>query len=241
MYENQTYSNAKPYDSIAELWNDLEDPIQSQILIDIPIGLYEDTNAKRPCDVDARRKLGPNRNGSVFPTPIREVARKAYLDEIDYEAGKRIQENETDGSISPFAWGIIPKIGEVDHFLIEVEPDAQDVIAEAHPELCFWAFNGGGHTDAMTYSKTGQPAAAFWERFDVLQSRSIEPEILLHMKDAAAGLNHDVGNDDLLDAFALALTASPKTNPTKTLPETLRDENGGDPIGLPMEMTYLAP
>lgn len=238
-YEDKTYSHAKRYTTIAEFWNDLE--TSAEVLIDIPIGLRENTNTKRPCDVAAREKLRPKRNRSVFPTPIREVARKAHLDNLDYEKAKRIQETETDGSISPWAWGIIPKIGEVDHFLLEVQPEAQKFFKEAHPELCFWAFNGGHETAAMTYSKTGQPAAAFWERIEVLQSRNVEPRILHHMKDVAKDLDWNVSNDDLLDAFALALTASPKTNPTKTLPETWPDDDDGDPLGLPMEMTYPTP
>lgn len=187
IYEDETYSHAKRYATIEQFWDDIETSVE--VLIDIPIGLREDTNAKRPCDVAARQRLGSNRNGSVFPTPIREVARKAHLEGIEYEQGKRIQEDETEGSISPWAWGIIPKIGEVDHFLLEIEPKAQNALREAHPEVCFWSFNGGHETAAMTFSKTSQPAAAFWERIDVLQTWNIESDILLHMKDAATDLD----------------------------------------------------
>lgn len=234
-YNDNGYRNAKRHATITDVWEQHSEP--SSILIDIPIGLREDSNTDRPCDAAASDKLRPYRNRSVFPTPIREVARKAYLDDIDYEECKRIQEQVTEGSISPFAWGIIPKIGEVDHFLLEEHPEAQATIAESHPEVCFWALNGGGETDAMQYSKTNQPAAAFWERINVLTS-TVEPQILEYMNDAGTDLDFDIANDDLLDAFVLALTASPKTNPTTTLPDEWPEDDQGDPRGLPMEMTY---
>jgi predicted RNase H-like nuclease len=50
-----------------------------------------------------------------------------------------------------------------------------------------------------------------------------------------------VSNDDIVDAFALALTASPKASNLQTLPQKEFDDDEGDPSGLPMEMVYAFP
>jgi predicted RNase H-like nuclease len=85
----------------------------------------------------------------------------------------------------------------------------------------------------MDYSKRSQPAAAFWERLDILET--VDSDTVLHVHDAAADLNAKVGNDDIIDAFVLALTASPLTSDPLTLSE---DSMPTDPRGLPMQITY---
>ena len=106
-------------------------------------------------------------------------------------------------------------------------------IREAHPEVCFWALNGESATE---YSKTGQPAAAFWERIEILED--IDGAIVNDVRDASTDLNARVGNDDVIDAFALALTASPKTGSLRTLPDDPPTDDTGN---LPMEMIYAYP
>jgi len=61
------------YEDIQELWTAHGDAAE-RILIDVPIGLRENSNAKRPCDDAARRKLSPKRHSSVFPVPVRSVS-----------------------------------------------------------------------------------------------------------------------------------------------------------------------
>lgn len=239
IYDESGYRSTVRYENITNLWRDQQHA--TNILIDIPIGLREFSNKARPCDRAARDKLRPKRNRSVFATPIRKVARKAYREEIEYNEAKRIQEANTDGSLSPFTWGIVRKIGEVDYFLNEEYPAAQEIIVESHPEVCFWAFNGGGNSDSMSYSKSSQPAAAFWERIDVLETSNLEPEIIEHVRSAGSDLAHKISNDDVLDAFALALTASQRTEPIEELPETRPEEDEGDPLGLPMKIHYARP
>lgn len=95
---------------------------------------------------------------------------------------------------------------------------------EAHPEVCLCALDGGSPTG---YSKTGQPAAAFWERVDILER--VDSTVLTHLRRA--------GTDDVVDAFALALTARPDTGELRTLPE----DPPVNPEGLPMEMVYRVP
>jgi len=89
---------------------------------------------------------------------------------------------------------------------------------------------------ATEYSKTGQPAAAFWERIEILED--IDDAIIDEVRGASTGLDAKVGNDDVIDAFALALTASPKTGPLRTLPDEPPTDDTGN---LPMEMVYAYP
>jgi len=216
---------------VEELWEEYGETAE-MILIDVPIGLRENSNAKRPCDDAARRKLRPERHSSVFPVPVR-----AAIHEESYEDAKATQENRTDGSLGVQSWGIADKIAELDTFLRKTEPDAVGTIHEAHPEVCFWALNGESSTE---YSKTGQPAAAFWERIEILEA--IDGSCVDAVRDAATDLDAKVGNDDVTDAFALALTASPRTGPLHTLPDEGSEDDRGDPTGdLPMEMVYAYP
>jgi predicted RNase H-like nuclease len=85
----------------------------------------------------------------------------------------------------------------------------------------------------MKYSKTGQPAAAFWERIEILEA--VDSTIVDDVRDVSADLAVKIGNDDVIDAFALALTASPKTGSLRTLPDKPPTDDTGN---LPMEMVY---
>ena len=196
-FDKDSYEDAGLYENIEELWIAHGDEAE-QILIDVPIGLWENSNAKRPCDDAARKKLSPKRHSSVFPVPVRAAVHTG-----SYEDAKETQEKRTDGSLGVQSWGIADKIAELDLFLCETEPDAVGTIREAHPEVCFWALNGKSATE---YSKTGQPAAAFWERIEILEV--IDDTIIDDVHDASTDLDAEVGNDDIIDAFVLALTAS---------------------------------
>jgi len=229
-YGEDGYEDAALYDDIGELWATHHETAE-RILIDIPIGLREHSNAKRPCDDAARTKLSPERHSSVFSVPVR-----ATVYEENYEDAKETQEKHTDGSLGVQSWGIAGKIAELDTFLRETEPDAAGTIREAHPEVCFWALNGDS---ATAYSKTGQPAAAFWERIGILEA--VDEAIVDTVRDASTDLDATVRNDDVIDAFALALTASPITGRLRTLPEEWPEGDRGDPTDkLPMEMVYAS-
>jgi len=214
------FEGAYFYPTVADLWAAHRDA--DRILIDVPIGLREDSGEPRKCDTAARELLAPDRHASVFPTPVRAAAR-----EDSYEAAKAVQERLTDGSLNRQTWGIAPKIDEVDRFLLDT-PAARGTIRESHPEVCFRAFAGA----PTSYSKTGQPRRAFWERAAAL--RAVEPDVYDHLWDAATGLDCDASDDDLLDAFAVALTARGDAAPLETLPSDLET----DPRGLPMEIVF---
>ena len=223
-YGADDFHGAFFYETIEDLWEAHRDA--ERILIDVPIGLREDSNEPRLCDTAAREVLSPRRHTSVFPTPVRAAAR-----EETYETAKAKQEELTDGSLNLQTWGITPKIDEVDQFLL-THDDAQETIRESHPEVCFWAFAG----EPMEYSKTSDRASAFWERVSVL--RKIEADVYDHLWDAGtSNIGGRASNDDLIDAFAVALTARADETDLRTLPEDVEH----DEKGLPMEIVYRRP
>ncbi|MFC6952580.1 DUF429 domain-containing protein [Halorubellus litoreus] len=227
-----------------DLWSDLEtvDAEHLTVLVDVPIGLPDDDPAREP-EVQARKRL-ENRQSSVFNVPIREI-----LDEDDYATANATQKECVDKGLMQQTFNITHRIREVDSVLRDdaATEATQDRIREAHPEVCFWALND--HQD-MRFSKSSQPAAAYWERVDALAA--VHPDVTddhgdrrsaFHDALADAGsalLDWDdpaLSNDDLLDAFALAVTASSLTGEFQTLP----DDPGEDEEGLRMEMVYAHP
>jgi len=225
-YEEATFRAAEQYDDIEAIW-DVHDDAEL-VLIDVPIGLRETDNTLRPCDAAARRVLGSPRSRSVFPTPIRAV-----LEADSYEEARGIQEEKTGGSVGAQTWGISNKIRELDEFMLSNLSEVMGTVREAHPEVCFWALNNGQST---SHSKTGVPVAAFWERVEILEK--IDEEILGDIRNAGIELESKAKNDDLLDAFGLAITGSPLTDPVKSLPRDPPENDNGDLKGLPMEMVY---
>lgn len=221
VYSDTEFRGAFFYQKISGVWEDYSDA--KRILVDVPIGLRESSNESRACDAAAREKLKPDRYRSVFATPVREAARKD-----SYEEAKKKQEELTEGSLSTQTWGITPKINEVDQFLLHKKA-AQGTIRESHPEVAFWAFEG----TPMRYSKSNDSAQAFWERVSTL--RNVEEDICDHLREAGTSdLGGTPSNDDLIDAFAVALTARGDHDGLETLPE----EPEEDTKGLPMEMVY---
>jgi len=220
-YDDSGFEAAAVFDHVGDLWAAYRDA--DRILIDVPIGLRDSSGEPRACDSAARGVLSPERHHSVFPTPVRAAAR-----EDTYDAAKAVQERRTDGSLNRQTWGITPKIDEVDRFLRDT-PAARGVVRESHPEVCFRSFVGS----PMTYSKTRRPERAFWERVAAL--RAAEPDVYDHLWAAtASGLAGDASDDDLLDAFAVALTARGDESGLETLPA----DPETDPRGLSMEIVY---
>ena len=121
---------AEVFGSARELFS--QEPAPAVLTIDIPIGLPEE--GSRRCDAAAREVLGP-RSRSVFPAPIRPA-----LAAVGRTEASRIT-REVDGrGVSPYAWGIYPKVREVDAALRE-DAGLQAWVREVHPEVCFWALN----------------------------------------------------------------------------------------------------
>jgi len=209
--------------TINHVWNEFN---QAQlILIDIPIGLREAGHAERQCDIEARQCLGWPRRCGVFPVPCRQAI---YAD--NYNQANAINMHITQRGIFNTTWNIMPKIRQVDMFLL-ANPQAQDVIREVHPEICFWSL--AGH-HPMQHSKKSDEGHI--ERMDVLlQHYPNAPQILeaaLHAHNP-----NQVERDDIVDAMVAAITAR------NVIDDGIHFLPAGvaapiDPQGLRMEMIY---
>lgn len=157
------------------------------IAVDIPIGLIED---QRACDVQARSKL-KCRKSSVFPAPDPRV-----IHFTEYHVAKEYLERASGKSISAQAFGIFPKVAEVNSVMT---PELQSRVIEIHPEICFWAM--GKEVEVCESKRTTEGAD---ERFARLKANLLLPEsewekIEMGIKCAQP--------DDVLDAVAAAWTA----------------------------------
>jgi predicted RNase H-like nuclease len=86
-----------------------------RLAIDIPIGLLD---CSRACDKAARKLLGQPRGTSVFAAPCR-----AALSATTHAAASQNNREKTVGGLSQQAFGIIPKIKQVDD---AIRADCQD-------------------------------------------------------------------------------------------------------------------
>lgn len=224
-YDHDGFRDVRRYDDAAQLWTDNADA--ETVLVDIPIGLADDCAARAP-EQEARAVLD-DRRSSVFNVPIRPVL---HVD--DYETANDRQRAAIDKGLQKQTFNVVPKIRAVDALFADGTA-SQAVLREAHPEVCFWALAG---REPMANSKTGRPAPAFWERVRVL--RNVDDDFdaaLLKAGETVADWDSEASNDDLLDAFALAVTASEHTGDLQTLPEN----PDRDATGLRMEMVYAEP
>lgn len=164
------------------------------VTVDVPIGLPETTRF-RSCDKEARRRLR-ERQTAVFMPPGRYL-----IDATDHtEASRLVEERrhekpDTKG-ISAQAWGIVPKIREVDEF-IRANPQCLEWLFEVHPEVCFLEWFG--HLPSKRKSAVGQI-----ERLALVRRGFPDAERAI-LED----LNVTDGVDltDVLDAYASLWTA----------------------------------
>jgi predicted RNase H-like nuclease len=155
------------------------------VAIDIPIGLLD---GSRACDSAARQLLGWPRRNSVFSPPCRES-----LTAATYSEACAVNSRVTNKKMSQQAWGIAPKIKQVDD---AIRAECQDWVYEVHPEVCFWAMAG---EHPMEHRK--KSAAGCNER--LVHLRPVFDQIDGHLANPPSG----VGKDDLLDAAAAAWSA----------------------------------
>lgn len=212
------------YPSILNAWRDNHDA--ESILVDIPIGLATDT--RRVCDKRAKSILGADRS-RVFYTPVRDAV---YEDE--YETAGNKNEAATGNRISTQAYHICPRIREVD-CLLRTHEQARAVIRESHPELCFVGLAGesvpeGKTTDGGRARRRSILADAIdrdREEVESIERREIDDQPQYARRLGASN------RDDLLDAFALAVTAGGET-------VSLPADRPTDRYGLPMEIVVPA-
>jgi predicted RNase H-like nuclease len=177
------------------------------VALDVPIGLPA-LGGRRACDDLARARLGARRS-SVFAAPAREVLRCASYAEARPLAP----------SLSAQAFGLVPRIREVDGALRARGPDVHARVVECHPEVAFAAM-AGAPGPALAPKKTARGAL---QRLGLLEGC------------VAGGVPADVppgaGLDDALDAAACARTARRWAGGEA---EVLGDEV--DALGLPMRI-----
>lgn len=195
------------------------------ILIDIPIGLPSETSPSRSCDIEARKLLGLKKASSVFSPPCRDA-----LKAISYTEAKQINLSILGRGLTLQTYHISKKIKQVDAFL-HCYPESKKRIRESHPEICFQALAG---QKPMAHNK--KTTGGLEERLEILTQHYPRSSAIYK---AAMGryLRKDLGRDDILDALALAVTATHLSNQGITLPKT----PDRDSFGLPMEIVYAVP
>ncbi len=214
---------AKVFLTFSSVWERHQDA--SLILVDIPIGLKDRGPEERRCDQEARKILGP-RKSSVFPVPCRSAVYQP-----NYDAAIKENVHLTGKSIFKAVWRIMPKIQEVDELLLNDE-SARKRVRESHPEVCFWAMNGG---QPMAFNKKTEAGLA--ERQRVLKAilSPIHSDFARWLDAGHAFMRQGVAPDDFLDALVLAATSwLGLAQGLSTLPA----EPDRDSHGLPMEMVY---
>ncbi len=168
-------------------------PKASKYLIDMIVGLGT-TKVERNIEKLARQKLKPNRTSSVFTPPCR-----AAVYEKNYEAAKIKNIAITGKSISIQAWNIVPKIIEVDQFILK-NKSFQKRIFESHPEICFAGLNNGKPMMEKKSKLEGRK-----ERMDLLEKYFPKSKSIFE-KGRQQFLKKEVKDDDLVDALVLAIT-----------------------------------
>jgi predicted RNase H-like nuclease len=217
-----------PY--FSALWDFLKtsyEDYEPLVLIDIPIGLKAGGTGERLSDLGARKILKA-RKSSIFPVPCREAV---YAE--TYGQACEINEKLTGKRISKQTWNILPKIRDVDSFLLSgpgswskgkcdgkgkcVGAAVRDLIWETGPEICFQAFAG----QPMKYSKKKEEG--FLERKEVLKNiekilkkiglsadETFKDKVLVDeiLETALSRYRRkDVARDDIQDALVAAFTA----------------------------------
>ena len=192
-------------------------PTATVIAVDMPIGLLlESQPGGRECDRQARRLLG-RRASSVFTPPSRRLLHATHYEQVRAYG------------ISRQAFGILPKIREVDQLLT---PEMQHAVYEAHPELAFRRLTGA----PMQHNK--KTPAGHQERLQALvhaanpRGDTIQPVFTRALRMFP---RTQVAADDILDACALTWTAyrivTSQANRLPALPPV-------DTQGLRMEIWY---
>ncbi len=167
------------------------------IAVDMPIGLPERSMGGRRCDVEARAVLG-QRQSAVFAVPSR-----AAVMETDYRRACEIAfaSSEPPRMVAKQTFNLFPKIREIDALM---SPHLQERVVEVHPEVAFWALNGGRPLDVAKKVKSRPHAPGLALRRDLLAAAGNDRAFLAAHPFRLA----DAGHDDLLDAVACSWTAA---------------------------------
>lgn len=204
------------FSQFADILSDLTVTI---IAIDIPIGIPQARPWPRPCDVGARTLLGYPRLFSVFDVPLR-----CAWEAEEYRDALQRQQAEVNKGFSKQAWGILPKIKEVDTSLI---PANQNRVYEVHPEVSFWRMAGRRPMVHSKRKKDGRQERehALAKEFGQETVNLVESQIL----------NGKASLDDRYDALAALWTGLRIAHGHSN---TVQQETSRDSRGLEMQIHY---
>lgn len=190
-------------------------------LIDIPIGLVNQTSTERACEKLMRQILQGSRKSSVFNVPCREA-----LQAINFEDANRINRLVLGKGISKQSYFIFNKILEVDIFLRE--RNSKNIkLNESHPEVAFHFLNSG---KSIKFNKKTKEGLA--ERLHVLE---LYDKRVIHTFDDSVKkfLRKEVAKDDIVDAMCLAITGNSLPNRViQTLPQKIELDHCGLQMGI---------
>lgn len=200
-YEDEQVLFFKTIDEVVEHYGN-----GYKLLIDIPIGLAS-AGTTRNCESKAREKLQGARKSSVFPVPCRE---SLGLYEAGHTNASEKNKDVLGIGMSIQSYSIMPKIKEVDDFLIKMKKNQtsnmSQHIRESHPEIAFHFLNDRKPLKYKKKSKEGiNERLTILNMYDEKYKHDERSERLYK-----AGLTLDkrknIAKDDIIDALCLALT-----------------------------------
>ena len=194
------------------------------ILIDMPIGLPENTYDIRP-ETEGRKILS-SRSSCIFTVPCRQA-----VYEEDYYKANEINRNILGKGLSKQSFSISSKIKEIDEFLNNAS-EFKNRLLESHPEICFAMLNFDGRM-AMPIFENKKTEEGMERRLEVLSryyEKTDEIREVLYSDDKLKGIK-----DDIIDALCLSITGMlGYKNGFKTIPQNpMKDSKG-----LFMQMVY---
>lgn len=183
-------------------------PADATVAVDIPIGLPDQiVGAGRKAEQCVRRLL-PGKSSSVFSVPSRKAVEagmeywerykaKFLPNSKAYDLTKQVacETSEPPKSLSRQAFGILPKIAEVDRLLASNKAVSRRVF-ESHPELAFAMMNDGRPMAHPKKLPNGEN-----ERRVILMSQGFSADFLSQKVPRGANV------DDFLDACVMQLVA----------------------------------
>ena len=211
------YAILKDKNELASVLGDYD-----RVFIDMPIGL-EDESYTRQCDLELRKVLGSGYASSVFSPPIRPALyaptyAEANLTSFEY----------TEKKLTLQTWNITPKIRMLDELLARHDGWGERIL-ESHPEWLFNRLNKG-----MIFQKKNLKKG-IRHRLELLSEKSEWAEEFFRIIKEEYRRS-EVGEDDIVDAMVLALSAKKSTEiGLKTIPEI----PPRDGTGLPMAIHYV--
>jgi predicted RNase H-like nuclease len=213
--------------------------------LDIPIGLpsgQPHDSGVRLADRAARAFLGGHRGSSVFSAPCRPT-----LFTQDYSAACDAELAARGKKLSKQAFGIIPKIREVDQAMTPAQQLPPDdvfgtVVREVHPEVAFAVLRGGGVAGfGLVSSKRDRLGEA--ERLALLRPflpvpdvPGVRADLRRQHRESHSGPTSKriVGSDDIVDALVCLVAAYRiATGQSRTFPSGAPER---DARGLRMEI-----